>query len=115
MRQTNQTTSRDVSFRIVAIAAVVALAVFGFAVGCDEPAADGDDGQMEEQEFDEPVLDDDGRPHFEDIADEADEAAGAAEEEEADEDEEEVAEEDEADEEEADEDGEEVAEEEAEE
>lgn len=64
--------------RLVVVLAAVAMVAAG--LGCDEPAQEGPDEQQAEEDFEEPVVDEEGRPHFEDIADEADELEAEAEE-----------------------------------
>ena len=74
----------------VAVMAVVLMSVAGLALGCDEPEQAGEQDQpaAQDEELEEPVMDDEGRPHFEEVADEAEVEAdrAAAEEDAADED-----------------------------
>ena len=64
----------------VAVLLVVLVSVAGLAFGCDEPEQADDQGQpaAQDQELEEPVMDDEGRPHFEEVADEAAEEADRA-------------------------------------
>ncbi len=75
----------------VAVILVVLVSAAGLALGCDEPEQADEQQQpaAQDQELEEPVMDDEGRPHFEEVADEAEaeaERAAAQDEAEADDD-----------------------------